>query len=288
MCGINVYWSQLCVRCLLIVFLLSVACTGCGNKKMNFVYEIPKTNLCENSPYGQKPKLIDSKGDNYFVWSYKGKLYVLSSKLSSNSFKKNHPMLNVVVKEGIGPTGETVIFEKDPEKPDQLQNLERKFKEPKLMRYQDNDYFAYKIGNYIYLFGDLLTHEKFLKFREYPPDRDALYNAGPLGENIIYQVKEKKPDFSKFLLERHFEAPQLVSQVCDNFIVWKYMQKYYVLGTPKTSLRFETYHEIPHSKAFINFGPEGETVIFEDVPGNPSFLNHLRNKFQSQFLTGRV
>lgn len=265
-----------------ILCLVSFCCTACAARKTHFVYEIPRTNICANSPFAQKPQLIESKNNAYFVWTYRGSYFVLGSKSSSIKFKKERVLLSSLKKEESGPNGETVFFENDPGNDDLLKRLEKEFNKPKLMKYQNDDFFVWKIGNYIYLFGDPLTNERFVKFREYPSQRDALYNAGPRGENVIYEIKEKKPDFSKFLLDRYLDGPLLVSQSCDNFTVWKYQQKYYVIGTPEMNLRFETYHEIPNSQAFTSFGPEGETVIFEDVPDNPQFLNYLRNRFSKE------
>ena len=251
---------------------------------MNFVYEIPRTSLCENSPSAQKPKLIDSRNKDYFVWSCKGKLHVAGSRSSSRIFKKQHVFKHSVMYADFGADGETVIFENDPENPDLLKRLEKEFRKPQLLKYRDDDFFVWKIGDYVYLFGDPLTNEKFIRFGEYPAERDVLYNAGPRGENVIYEIKEKKPDFSRFLLEKYLDAPQLIRQSCDNFSVWKYRQRYYVIGTHENSLRFETYQDIPHSKAFFSVGPGGETVIIEDVPGNPAFLDGLEKRFVRDFL----
>jgi len=179
---------------------------------MNFVYEIPRTNLCGNSPDSQKPKLIDSRDNDYFVWLYRGEFYVMGSKSSSKIFSKQHALAHSVTQTDAGSGGETVIFENNPENPELLKRSKKMFHEPQLLKYRDDDFFVWKMGDYVYLFGDPLTNEKFVRFGVYPAERDVLYNAGPRGENVIYEIKEKKPDFSKFLLGHYLEAPQLIRQ----------------------------------------------------------------------------
>lgn len=284
-------------RNIIIGCLMTVTCTSCAAQKMHvlslstentmhFIYEIPKAKLCSDSPLAQQPELIDSEGDTYFVWTYKGAFYVLGSKSSSKVFSESHSLANLLKKENCGPNRETVFFEYDSENADLQKRLENRFNEPKLLRFQANNFFVWKVGKQIYLFGDILTNKRYIKFHEFPPERDALYHAGPNGENIIYEIREKDPDFSKFLLERYVDGPTLVSQSCDNFTIWKYQKKYYVISTPELNLQFETYHVLADSQAYMSFGPENETVIFEYDPGNPSSVNYLRNRFQKEMRVG--
>lgn len=258
---------------------MAIVCTSCSVRKMQFVYEIPKEKLCSSSPFSQQPELIDSESNNYFVWTYKGAFYVVGSKQSSNMLSERHPLQNLKKKENGGPNRETVFFEFNPENAELQKRLEERFNEPKLLRFQGDDFFVWKVGKQVYLFGDILTNKKYIKFHEFPQERDAFYHAGPNGENIIYEIREKKPDFSKFLLERYLDGPILVSQSCDNFTIWKYQKKYYVIATPEANLEFETYHVLPDSQAYISFGPDSETVIFENDKDNPSFIHYLRNRF---------
>ena len=269
-------------RNIVITCLMGIICTACSATKMQFVYEIPKAKLCSNSPLAQKPELIDSEGGTYFVWTHKGSFYVLGSKSSSNRFSESHSLPELIKKENGGPNRETVFFEFDPENTELQKRLEERFNEPKLLRFQGNDFFVWKVGKQVYLFGDILTNKRYIKFHEFPPERDSLYHAGPNGENVIYEIREKKPDFSKFLLERYVDGPILISQSCDNFTIWKYQKKYYVIATPEMNLQFETYHELANSQAYMSLGPDNETVIFENDPDNPSYINYLRNRFQKE------
>ena len=259
--------------------LVAIACVGCGVNKTNFVYEIPQATVCANSPFAEHPELIDSQDGDYYVWIFRGSYYVAASKKSSSAFEKKLLLPNSVKKEKAGPHGETVYFESDPKNSEVLSRLQAKFEAPKLLISQDDDYFVWKIGRNIYLFGDYLTNERFIIFNEIPASREVLYKAGPNGENVIYEIREKSPDFGKFLLERYLDGPFVIKESCDNFTIWEYQQKYYVIGSPDINLRFQTYREIPYSQAYLDYGPEGKTVIFEDIPGNPGYLNYLKNRF---------
>lgn len=270
------------VRKALALSLLVLACSSCAAHKTNFVYEIPKADLCPDAERYHEPQLIDEDNGQYYVWSYRGEYYVFGSKESSDSFRAALTFPGMVEKKKLGPYRETVYFESRPEDKDYQKGLQKRFDGPKLLRYQWDDYFVWKVGKHFYLFGDELTSRRYEKFQEFPEDREVIYKAGPHGENVIYEVKASNPDFSKFLLERYTEGPKLIRQSCENFTVWKFQQKYYVIGSQEMNRSFETYGELPNSQAYLSLGPGGETVIFEDDPDNPTLVAALKQRFEQE------
>ncbi len=100
---------------------------GAGPNGETVVYEIKKKDdayterLIET--YNHTPFMIDSKGDNYFVHKYAGRIYVLSDAKTNEKFQTTPhlPLTKTVL--GAGPQGETVIFEFNKNKPEETDRL---------------------------------------------------------------------------------------------------------------------------------------------------------------------
>ncbi len=253
---------------------------GCALQKMYFVHERPQSSACTAA--AAAPQKIDAAGNDFFVWYYQGKYYVIGTPETNSLFVRQHLLPASESVENAGPYGETVIFEKDDARPDLLARLQEQYRNtPKLLKHWADEYFVWKHHDRIYVIGDRVTNHEFQRLKHLPYAK-TLFEAGPHGETVVFEVNRKDPYFVEFLIERYLESPLLVKRNCPDYFVWKYRGRLYVLGSPATSLWFEKHQYLRHDKALLDAGPGGETVIFENAPGNPELLERLQATFFSK------
>lgn len=261
-------------RCAILLSLLPLL-GGC-TPQMHYVGEIPRSLSGPEAARQEKAKIVAEKGD-FSIWIFQGKYYVLGTTEAATALKKGAPPLQIRSVAELGPHGETVIFEEDPAGPEPTRKLEEQFKDtPLLLQQFEREYYVWKYDGRIFVIGDPDTNDLFAATKVLPLTK-TFFAAGPMGETVIVEAKNNKPDFTERLVERYLDSPHLVSQDKDYF-VWRYRKKLYVIGSSGTSLSFEQTLLLPESRAFLGAGPEGETVIFE-AGKDAGLLNRLQEKF---------
>jgi hypothetical protein len=170
---------------------------GAGPNGETVVFQVDKKNPAFAEGLIEKFKktafLQMQKGDDYYVWSYNGRLYVIGSAEMSKKFEahKHLPYTRTLL--GAGPNGETVIFEVNKKDKSYVQRLEDTYKAtPYQLDSNNKDYFVYKYNGRVFVIGDKKMSEKFEAHKHLPYTRTIL-GAGPNGETVVFQVDKKNP-----------------------------------------------------------------------------------------------
>lgn len=264
-------------RCLFFLFFLPLL-GGC-TPQVRYVGEIPRSLSSKEAFVQEAAKLVAQDGD-FSIWVFQGKYYVLGTPEAASTLEKGASPLQVKSVPGLGPHGETVKFEADPADPQLALRLEEQFQAtPLLLQQFEREYYVWKYDGRIFVIGDPDTNTLFAATKVLPLTK-TLFAAGPNGETVIVEAKNNKPDFTERLMERFFASPRLVNQDNDYF-VWRYRDRLYVIGSSGASLSFEQKLLLPKSRAFLGAGPNGETVIFE-AGKDSSLLMRLQEKFFSR------
>lgn len=105
---------------------------GAGPSGETVVYEINKKDgaYAERlmDTYEKTPFLVESKGDNYFVYKVHGRYYVVGNEATRDKLVKNGHIPYAKTILGAGPNGETVVFEIDKKEPELTEKLMKMFK----------------------------------------------------------------------------------------------------------------------------------------------------------------
>lgn len=226
----------------------------------------------------EKLESIDSK-ENYHVWKYQGRLYVIGSDKINESFQKHKHMPYTKTILGLGIEGETVVFEvnkKDSTFADRLISI---YKERNPIRVDaEENYNVWKYNGRIYVIGSDKVNETFKKHKHMPYTKTIL-GLGPAGETVIFEVNKKDPAFAEQLIEKYNSKPYLVTS-SQNYFVWKYNGRIYVIGSTKTNDTFVKHKHMPYTKTILGLGPGGETVIFEVNKKDAAFTEKLINQYK--------
>ncbi len=107
------------------------------------------------------------------------------------------------------------------------------------------------------------------------PYTKTILGAGPQGETVVFEVDKKDAAFADGLIERYNRIPFVVDAGGDNYSVYKYNGRIYVIGNPETRDAFVKNHHLPYTKTLLGAGPGGETVIFEVDKKDPAFVERL-------------
>ena len=105
---------------------------GAGPQGETVVYEINKKDssyverLMET--YEKTPFLVESKGDDYFVYKVHGRYYVVGNEATREKLVKNGHIPYAKTILGAGPGGATVVYEIDKKKPEMTAKLMKMFK----------------------------------------------------------------------------------------------------------------------------------------------------------------
>lgn len=125
-----------------------------------------------------------------------------------------------------------------------------------------------------YVTGSNKMHKMFAEHQHLPYTKTIL-GAGHQGETVVYEVAKKDPAFVEALIGKYNQIPFLVTSKGDNFSIYKYNGRLYVIGDPKTRDSFVKHHHLPYTKTLLGAGPGGETVIFEVNKKDPAFAEKL-------------
>lgn len=105
---------------------------GGGPQGQTVIFEVNKKdgayveNLMET--YSNIPFLVESKGDNYFVYKCHGRIYVIGNPKTRDFFVEHKMLPLTKTLLGAGPGGETVVFEEAKKDPNFAQKLIKSYK----------------------------------------------------------------------------------------------------------------------------------------------------------------
>lgn len=224
-----------------------------------------------------EPVLLSSNDTDFFVYAYNNRLYVVGSRSMADKFAEQHHLPYTRTILGLGPKGETVIFEVQKKKPEYVAQLQKKYENaPALLKAEDS-FWVWKYDGRIYVVGSEKTNNAFQNTHFLPYTRTIL-GLGPQGETVIFEVQKKNPEFVAGLQKKYEHTPMLLRSA-KNFWVWKYNGRIYVIGQHKTNEAFKANHHLPYTKTILGLGPQGETVVFEVNKKDPSLAESLRQQF---------
>ncbi len=180
---------------------------GAGPMGETVVFEVDKEDPAHAErlveTYTNTPHLLASSGDDYNVYKFKSRIYVVGQKEMNMKFKKLHHLPYTKTILGAGPKGETVVFQVDKKKPELVNRLVDTYNNtPKLMMSSGNDYYVYKLKGRIYVIGQESMNKKFMKHGHLPYTKTIL-GAGPNGETVVFEVDKKKPEMADNLVKRY-------------------------------------------------------------------------------------
>ncbi|MBN1443204.1 MAG: hypothetical protein JXA90_10870 [Planctomycetes bacterium] len=133
----------------------------------------------------------------YAQVQHEGRIYVMGSPESLESFEKTRSLPYALTQINAGPGGETVVFEVDKENPRLQARLQDEF-------HRRHNYYAEEIKEgRIYILGSLESHEDFKKTGSIPYALTQI-NAGPGGETVVFEV-DKSSSRLQERLQAEFE-----------------------------------------------------------------------------------
>ncbi len=262
--------------------LAAIMLFGCSNsaKQASAPSKTPDAAQPVAAQVEKKPVLLDSQDNNYFVWKYDNRIFVIGNPKTSADFETQHHLPYTRTILGAGPNGETVIFEVNKKKPEFAEGLKQRFENnPFLIESKGNNYNVWKYKGRIYVIGNPKTNESFKTLHHLPYTKTVL-GAGPFGETVIFEVNKKKPEFAEQLKERYEGTPVLLQADGDSYFVWKLRNRIYVIGNTKTNKSFAKTGHLPYTRTVLGAGPNGETVIFEVDKKNKDLAETLKQRYE--------
>lgn len=151
---------------------------------------------------------------------------------------------------------------------------------PRQIIAESGDFFVWAHAGRHYVVGSEESNKDFAAHHHLPYTK-TLLGAGPQGETVVFEVDKKDPSYAERLIETYNETPFLIERDGDNFFVYKYSGRIYVLGSEETRASFVEHHHLPYTKTLIGAGPAGETVIFEVDKKDPELAQKLMKMYQS-------
>lgn len=263
--------------------LLALVFAGCsaGAKKSDVSTQPPeiRNQPTVYTPSNEKPVMLHSNGVDFFVWKYNGRMYVIGNPETNADFTKLHHLPYTRTLLGAGPVDETVIFEVVKKNPAFTDRLVEKFEQTPFLLHTDGDSFnVWKYNGRIYVIGTKKVNEGFKTLHHLPYTRTIL-GAGPNGETVIYEVDKKNPELSEQLKTRYENTPVLLESE-ENYYVWKYKGRIYVIGNESTHESFGKSPHLPYTRTILGAGPNGETVIFEVDKKKENLSEQLKQRYE--------
>ncbi len=164
---------------------------------------IPSSSTSQSTHDALGPVLVSSNGNNFYVWKYNGRIYVIGSAGMSQAFEKNYHLPYTRTILGAGPKGETVVFEVKKKQPDYTDRLVSRFDStPFLIDSKGSRYFVWKYQSRIYVIGNEKTNKTF-KVTHHLPYTKTILGFGPFGETVIFEINKKDPGFVDILKKRY-------------------------------------------------------------------------------------
>lgn len=145
---------------------------------------------------------------------------------------------------------------------------------------EGGQFYVYAYAGRHYVVGSQESAKKFTENKVLPYTKTFL-GAGPHGETVVFEVSKKDPAGTERLIETYNKTVFLVAEKGDNYSVFKYDGRIYVIGNSKTRAAFEQNHHLPYTKTLLGAGPGGETVIFEVDNKHPEMTEKLIERYQS-------
>ncbi len=144
---------------------------------------------------------------------------------------------------------------------------------------KDGNFFVWQHLGRHYVLGSQESNAKFAKAPHMPYARTIL-GAGPNGETVAFEIKKKDDAYTDRLVETYNRTPFLLESKGDNYFVYKYNGRIYVVGSTKTNEKFQSSPHLPLTRTLLGAGPNGETVIFEFDKKNPEMTDRLEKTFK--------
>ena len=253
--------------------LLTFGCAATTQEKPNC--QKAHNNCQKAAPQG----LVQTIGDDYMVWEHAGRIYVIGQ-AKTNSFFAEHrhlPYTKTLI--GAGPRGETVIFEVNKKDAALVPRLMEIFlNTPYPLDSEGADYNVLGYQGRLFVLGQASTVEKFMAHKHLPYTR-TLLGAGPQGQTVIFEVAKKNPDLTDRLQKVFAERPFPLQKSGDDFFVYHYDGRIYVIGSAETNAKFLQHKHLPYTRTLLGAGPHGETVIFEVDKKQPALTERLEEQY---------
>jgi len=144
---------------------------------------------------------------------------------------------------------------------------------------KDGNFFVWQHLGRHYVLGSEESNRKFAQSPNMPYARTIL-GAGPNGETVAFEIKKKDDAYTERLIETYNHTPFLIERKEDNYFVYKYNGRIFVLSDAKTNDKFQTTPHLPLTKTILGAGPQGETVIFEFNKKKPEETDRLIKTYQ--------
>lgn len=141
-----------------------------------------------------------------------------------------------------------------------------------------NDYMVWEHSGRIYVIGQPATNAFFAEHRHLPYTK-TLIGARPQGQTVVFEVDKKNAGMTERLQQTLNNRPFPVQKLGDDFFVYHYDGRIYVIGSAKTNVSFLAHKHLPYTKTLIGAGPYGETVIFEVDKKQPALTNRLEEQY---------
>jgi len=145
---------------------------------------------------------------------------------------------------------------------------------------KEGNFFVYDYMDRHYVVGSEEMSKKFAAHGHLPYTKTIL-GAGPHGETVVYEVAKKDPSLAERLMATYEKTPFLVESKGDDYTVYKYMNRLYVVGSKESSEKFAAHGHMPYAKTVLGAGPAGETVVFEINKKDPKLVEKLMKQFKS-------
>lgn len=143
----------------------------------------------------------------------------------------------------------------------------------------ENHFTVWEYSGRYYVTGNEVMNKKFAKHHHLPYTKTIL-GAGPQGETVVFAVNKKDSAYVESLMDTFNHIPFLVESKGDNYSVYKYNGRIYVIGNPKTRDFFVQHQYLPYTKTLLGAGSGSETVIFEVDKKDPQFAEELIKSYK--------
>ncbi len=240
--------------------------------------------------------LVDRKGYQLVVWQ--GRFYLFDDVASRAAFMVSGKLNSKAESSAsaAGPFGEMVTAVSGKEKSAASQLLEIFKSMPLLLIRKSNDFFVWYYQDYLYVIG---KYESSLQFEQFYilPNTESRFKMGPHGEIVMFEIDNKDSSLKERLLAQFKEIAWPLEAASDDYFVWKYRGRIYILGDRKANRLFAKSHSIsyskndrqmdsysirqgmPGSRIYLNAGQHGEMVVVEDDPHQPDMALKLFRKY---------
>lgn len=143
----------------------------------------------------------------------------------------------------------------------------------------ENHFTVWDYADRHYVTGNEEMNNKFAEHHHLPYTKTIL-GAGPQGQTVVFEVNKKDATYVENLIDTYNHVPFLIDSKGDNYSVYKYNGRIYVIGNPKTRDFFVQHQHLPYTKTLLGAGPGAETVIFEVDKKDPKFAEMLMKSYK--------